>query len=366
LSDEVLAKLAPVSGRVSVVESLSYRKSAFFLVTVVEASGEVITRVAASPEPDLGGLAMRLRQRLSGWRLGRAGDPLDLPAWHALEIWLCRLLAEHLADGDHVVFIEPVEFSGLPWHVAVAGQWTASYTTSWTKLLSFVRAEAPPQPLSVGVARVPQFNESETILCAMRTSAERTSTLAATRRFPYVESVDRECDSVALAEMLSKVTTAKLLCHGFVSPAEQEVALMLAHAGALPLGINVSTDNQAARSHRFSWRDCRSLVRAPAVVFSAACSTGVSHVFGMGEPMGLFAGLTGAGTIAMVAPRWDVVAAAVLPILDAAFERYADGVPLAVAVHTACDHAAKITPRWLAWALALEGDWRCRSLSSNS
>jgi tetratricopeptide (TPR) repeat protein len=367
VTDAVLARLAPSAGRLAVVECVRYRDGTIFLIAVIDAAGGVTSRVVASPQPDLTGLAKRIRQRLSGWRSGRAGDPFDLPAWQSLEIWLCELLAEHLADGDHVVFIEPVGLGGLPWHVAVARQWTASYTTSWTRLLSFGTVAASGQPVSVGVAHVPQFNESDNILRAMRRSAERTRTLAAARGFRYVESAERQCDRRALMGVLASTTTAKLLCHGFVSPAEHEAALMLAHDGALPLGIKVSTDSEMARAHRFSWRDCRALARAPSVVFSAACSTGISHVLGLGEHVGLFAGLTSAGTRAMVAPRWDVVAASVLPILDDALECYlTGGVPVGAAVHAACRRAEPDTPRWLAWALATEGDWTCLSHSTNS
>src|SRR5207248_8859615 len=102
------------------------------------------------------------------------------------------------------------------------------------------------------------------------------------------------------------------------------------------------------------------LPRAAPVVFSAACSTGLSHVAGLGERLGLFGALRHAGTRAVVAPRWDCWAERVLPVLDDTLERFlGGGVPLGQALHAACrDAAAAGLPRWLAWNLALEGDGR--------
>jgi hypothetical protein len=77
-----------------------------------------------------------------------------------------------------------------------------------------------------------------------------------------------------------------------------------------------------AAAHRFGGRDAANVPRTPQVVFSAACSSGLSHIAGVGERLGLMAGPRGGGTRALVAPRWDIVAEDVLPILDDAFERF--------------------------------------------
>jgi tetratricopeptide (TPR) repeat protein len=363
-----LASLTPSAGRLAVIESLNIRNGTLFLITILDASGEVISGEEPSPENDLGGLAQRMQQRLNDWSLGRRGDPLDLPAWERLKKWLRELLGMHLSKNDHVVFIDSSGAEQLPWHVALADQWTCSYTTSWTRLLSFGRCTAIRRKESVGVAVVPQHSDSQAILQEMQSSRDRTRSLAANLGIRYFESLERECDPNALANILARTTVTKVLCHGFVSPTEHEVALMLAHDGALPPGVKVATNSQMARGHRFSWRDCIRLPSAPSVVFCAACSTGISHVIGFGEHLGLFAGLTSAGTRTMVAPRWDIVAASVLPILDDALERFFRGTPIGTALHTACRDAErkKRLPHWLAWALAVEGDWKCRCLSTNS
>src|SRR4029453_18884843 len=99
---------------------------------------------------------------------------------------------------------------------------------------------------------------------------------------------------------------------------------------------------------------------APAVVFSAACSSGQSHSAGLGERFGLFSILRSAGTRALVAPRWDVLHPEIsIEVLDTAIERHIrDGEALGDALHGACGEAADHYPRWLALPWALEGDWR--------
>jgi hypothetical protein len=149
----------------------------------------------------------------------------------------------------------------------------------------------------------------------------------------------------------------KVLAHGFVSGADDEVALMLAHDGVLPLGNSVAAGSAVGRRHRLSWRECQGLPRTPELVFSGACSSGATYIRGLGERLGLFGALRNGGTRAVIAPRWKINASAVLPVLDDALDRFLEsGDTLGLALHKAC--AASGLPRWQAWALALEGDWR--------
>jgi hypothetical protein len=167
------------------------------------------------------------------------------------------------------------------------------------------------------------------------------------------ESADHD----AFRRIMERADVAKVLAHGFISPADDEVALMLAHDGALPLADSVAAGSEVGRRHRLSWNECQELRRAPEVVFSAACSSGVSYVRGLGERLGLLGALRRGGTRSLIAPRWNIVAEDVLPILDAAMERFLErGDALGLALHQACAESDR--PRWLAWALALEGDWR--------
>ena len=358
LREQAIAQLALAAGHLAVVEWVETQDLIAGLVTVVGSDGSVSSHWLKSPNIEIGKLAATLRERLSNWRPGRRGEPFDLPDWRALEEWLVGSLSPHLPGDGHVVFIESQEHSGLPWHVA-ARRWPASYATSWTSML-LIRSEPDRRGNQrVGIVLVPRTHESEQVLQALRESAARTRDFAGVSGFDVLQEEDeRRCDFQVFRRIMGDATVAKLLCHGFVNPAEREVALMLAFDGVLPLALSVASDSPAGRVHRLGWQQCRKLDSAPAVIFSAACSSGSSHLVGLGERLGLFAGLRHAGMRSMVAPRWDLFAEAVLPILDGALERYLAGETVAKALHAACCAAEAQHPTWLAWNLMLEGDWR--------
>jgi CHAT domain len=352
VTDEVLSILAPASGTTAVIEWLDYGQGIGCLLTAVRARGAVETVWLEAPDVYIPGLAERLRTRLANWHMKRVGDPLDFEPWRQLEQWLRERLAAVLSDGDHVVFIEHELLAGLPWHAAVGGAeaWTSSYASGWTELLTLVRRPPPARPARLAVALVPRFRESAEVLGALTESAARTDSYAASNGLTCVTVTGAACDHAALRELIGRCDVVKLLCHGFVDPENAEVGLMLTHAGALPPAHAVATAGAFGRAHRLSWRDCQHFPAAPRAVFSAACSSGVVLLAGLGERLGLFGALRHAGTGALVAPKWDIVASQVLPILDDAMERNtSDGRSLAQALSDACRQAEASRPRWLAW-----------------
>jgi hypothetical protein len=159
---------------------------------------------------------------------------------------------------------------------------------------------------------------------------------------------------------LESVNVAKILCHGFITAADNVVALSLAREGRLPPADSMSAAAASGRAHRFDWRECRRLKRSPELVLSGACSSGRSHMAGIGERLGLFSILRGYGTRSLIAPRWDLKLLNItLPILDSAMERHLrNQEPIGEALHGACLEAERQFPRWLAWSFSLEGDWK--------
>ena len=312
-----------------------------------------------APQLDVPSLSEEVGHRLSVWHPDRTGDPFDLPGWRAAEEWLTGELTDRLPEGGRLVVIEHEQIGGLPWHVAAAPRWRASYAPSWSALLDR-RWSAPADTDGLlGLAMVPKYRESPENLRALETSVLRTVQLAAQLERELSTALREACDRDALIDMLKASAVAKVLCHGFVDPHEDVVALMVANDGVLPLADSVAANTPAGRRHRFDWRDCQQLERAPGVVFSAACSSGQSHHAGLGEQLGVFSALRHAGTRSFVAPRWDINPEIVLPILDKAVERYLQtGDDLGEALHAACSQAGERLPRWVAWSLALEGDWR--------
>jgi CHAT domain len=358
LGDDILAKLAPARGTLAVLESAVRGRQIYSFATCIRHDGRVRSCWLRWPAGlDLTTLSRRIGSRLANWRPGRLGDPFDVPEWRTFEKWFwINLALLRLKPEDHVVVLEQSDEVGLPWHVAAAPIYTASYAPGWSTLLSL--AAAPQRRAkAVGVVMVPRFGEAAQVLTAMQTSVKRTEAFARQQDLGVSVATDGGADREAFVEIMKRTDVTKLLCHGYTSPVDGEVALMLAHRGRLPLSHAVASASPVGREHRLSWRDMQQLSVTPRIIFSGACSTGISHTAGLGERLGLFGALRNSGTAAIIAPRWDIVAEAVIPILDEAMERHVgQDEPLPLALHHAC--AAANQPRWLAWALALEGDWR--------
>jgi hypothetical protein len=239
------------------------------------------------------------------------------------------------------------------------GEWTTSYVSSWAVLLDL--ASAPPRgPIgALGAVAVPRAHEDVEIIAAFDASVERSRRLAADTDRTLFQLRGPAADREAVDALMACTDLVKLLCHGYVSRTEREVSLMLASDGGLPLAHTVATASEAGRRHRFGWRDAQHLDRAPAVVFTAACEVGRSHDAPLGERLGIFRALRHAGTRSFVAPRWEALADRVIPIIDDTIEFALSGEhSLAGALAMASRRAEAHQPRWVAWTLTLEGDWR--------
>lgn len=358
LGDIVLGSLRPSAGSLGLLEWIDVEDRIGAFLTIIPSDGQVASWWMESPEIDVRALSDKIRQRLKNWRPGRRGDPFDLSEWQDLELTFQKEVGKHLQPGDHLVIIEHEEYAGLPWHVAAAPFWTCSYTSSWGRLLTLHERAPAKKDGFLGLALVPRYAESEPVLLALRNSADHLRSLAERAHRPFLGVEGSVCDRKAIMDLLVQVDILKLLCHGFVD-SDGEVALMVAHSGALPLANSVAAGTEAGQPHRLSWRDLQSTSKAPAMIFSSACSSGLNRLAGLGERLGFLTALAPRGAQAMVAPWWDIVAEAVLPILDATMESYISSpLSLAAALRSACQEAERSLPRWLAWALAIEGDWR--------
>ncbi|MDJ0845109.1 tetratricopeptide repeat protein [Crocosphaera sp.] len=360
LSNEVLKQLAPKTGNLGVVEWVSAGQYGGCFLTRITSTGEVSSRWLSQPDIDPVKVAEELRYRLNTWRKRSPGDPLDLPEWKQLEQWLIDQLSPYLVEGDHLVFIEHEAYLGLPWHIAVSHHWSSSYALSWTTLLSIHNQSPLEQVTTLGVLQVPRFKEDRETIDAFEQSSQRTQTLADTHQFNLIAPQPIDCDHIAFKQMMEQADIVKLLCHGFPDQ-ENEVAFAIAHGQSLPLKNNFALKTPKGRAYHLSWRDCQNLSKSPAVVFSVACSSGISKIAGLGEGLGVFNALKYNNTKTFIAPRWDIYGEMVLPILDDLLDQYTTTQQgLAQALRQACIMAEreKSIPRWLAWSLTIEGDWR--------
>lgn len=356
----VLREFLPPIGRVAFIEWLDTKEYIASFVTVIHSDGSTSASWLELPEEGFGNVVKRIQARLTNWRPGRSGDPFEIDEWRKLEDWICGALEPYLDKDSHIVFFEHEEFAGVPWHVAVR-RWSSSYATSWSSLLSIWEQPINREVQSVGIILVPRALESEIILNVFAESVEKTRLLAKLKGLNTLEPESPQaCDRYEFSRVANNVNVLKILCHGYVDLDTLDVALMIAHNGALPPLLSVACNSEVGQKHRLSWRDCEKFSNPPGIVFSAACSSGVMHLIGVGDRLGLFTGFQEAGTRSLVAPRWNLYAPEVVPILDNTMEMYLkdNNLSLAKAVHTACKNAQQDLPLWLSWNLSIEGDWR--------
>jgi CHAT domain len=235
-------------------------------LTCINEEGTSIYSLGPPPIDDIRSLSLRLRTRLNGWFRGRA-DPLDVPEWRTLQDWLRNELDDR-PSIDHLVVIEHVVVPGLPWHAMRDTQWTVSYASSWTELFDIAQAiGATSPPASLGIVRVPRTFESPLIVDSLQEAARRLGDLARASGMTLAEAANGEADAPRVSALMGSCDVLQLLCHGFVSASEEEVALMLASEGQLPLGNSAAADTVIGRRHRFGWRELEHVERAPAYVW---------------------------------------------------------------------------------------------------
>jgi hypothetical protein len=256
------------------------------------------------------------------------------------------------------VFIESEDKSRLPWHVAAGKLWSCSYAASWSAILALRQRKLLPAFQRLGQFTVLKFNEVASVKKAMEASRELTRVLAEKKGLKLIDVFGTQGDRKAFEQVMTKAQIVKLLCHGFIDK-EKEVRFLLAADGGLPADDPALLDGEYGARHLISWRDLQVLPAAPEVLFSNACSSGLARIAGMGERLGVFNALMPLGTRAVVAPWWDIVPSVVLPIMDDAIQWFLTGEhSLAECLRAACMAAETHAPRWLAWSLTIEGDWR--------
>ncbi|MFL6313851.1 MAG: CHAT domain-containing protein [Terriglobales bacterium] len=357
VSDEAIVEAAKVLGNFAVVEWIRGTNQA--LVTFANKT-HVKAELLTAPVSHFGKISERIRWRLASWTEGRQGDPLDVDDWKTIRDWLMGRLLDLIPEPAHVVIIDSESTAGMPWHQGLGQSWSVSYAPSWFYLLGLPHVNVDRQHRDLGVVSVPRFADNSELLRAMEESDERAKNIARDHSMNLQIALGKDCDKGALAAVLGASDIARIVCHGFVQPYSLEVAWMVASSGQLPPSGAIQVKNTLHKRHIVGWRDLLRVDRTPRTVFSGACSSGFQHVVNVGEHLGIFFGLRSRGTRALVAPHWDVVGQRVLPVLDRAMELYVtkNSLSLAAAVRHACLETAQNCKPWLAWAIAVEGDWR--------
>lgn len=336
-----------------VLEWLDTTPGILGLLTRMDASGRARTEPLPPVAIDPVRLARDLRARLNGWLTTNPGDPLEHPEWNRAEDWLRTALAD-AQPGDHLVVIDHEAVSGLPWHAIPDTAWTTSYAAGWTAM---VRARGLPRPdlRRIGHVSVPALGESAAVTAAFADSRARADVWSQDRGLGFDVLSGPDANTAAVLSLLQRCDLVTFHCHGLYKPDERDIALMLADNQRLP--PQRAHEVEQLTGHQLSWRDLQHLPVSPALVLSAACSSGSSVVAGLGERLGLYGALRHAGTRTVIAPAWDAVATDVVGQLEKVRDRIAAGESAAQAVKAVADQAAASLPRWRARVLAVDGDW---------
>ncbi|UQW99199.1 CHAT domain-containing protein [Streptomyces sp. RerS4] len=340
--------------RTAVLEQVEHGPDRRSLVlTLIEAGRAPVTEVVM-PLDNLSPLAARLGTRIANWTPSRPGDPLDVPRWREFTSMLHAVLSERLGATDHVIVIESPQLYRLPWHLALGPSWSCSYAPSWGSLM--LRPDVPVVRPAVGTVCAPRFGEAPAVEAALTASLAASRAEAAAAELAFA-SADREyADAAALVRILESSDLCTLLCHGMVDTGSSSVSLLLAAEERRPPGDSLAAA-RSGRAHRFDWRSATAVARSPSTIFSAACSSGLNHTRG-GQQVGLFSALRHRGLRTLVAPRWDILAEQVLPVLNRCRALVLSGSPPGAALRASCIEAEQSgVPAWIAWSMALEGDW---------
>ncbi len=130
----------------------------------------------------------------------------------------------------------------------------------------------------------------------------------------------RDATAERLLEGLSAADIARIACHGRVLPHAEAIDLLVAADGYLPPAD--LSELRESDVHVFGWQRLTGLAKAPTVVISSACDSGLTLVNAGGERIGLERPLFTAGSLVYVAPLWPVPTVAMQKLVANVVDRW--------------------------------------------
>jgi tetratricopeptide (TPR) repeat protein len=115
-----------------------------------------------------------------------------------------------------------------------------------------------------------------------------------------------EATREALLGGLKEAGIAWLACHGHIRRGTRSVDLYVAADGHLPPADLNRINSDLRSAHLVNWQELALLEKAPQIVISSACDSGLTHITPGGERLGLERPLFCAGTRVFIAPLWPV------------------------------------------------------------
>lgn len=338
--------LAARGGNWTIVEWLASGREIFCLVTSLTQGAPPETVAVAMP-PVFDSLGAELLPRLRYWRVSDPDEPFAIAPWDAAEGWADSLVKDF--GIERLVIVEHERYAEVPWQVLFGPLCPVTSVPSLSVLLT----DFPDIELRrLGAIAVSRYGDKPAVSAELGDAASALATIDPATDITVLrgEAADRD----ACLQLLGQADMVAFLCHGVFDADSNSMAWLVAADGVLPPAGRFGTTPEA-RHHRITAAECEQLASTARVVLSAACSSGVARYAGVGEQIGLFGALRRRGTTSLIAPRWDVPAREILPILVDIANRIFSGQDPILATQLACRSAAKRLPRWIAWALFHQG-----------
>ncbi|SFR74053.1 CHAT domain-containing protein [Agromyces sp. CF514] len=338
--------LSTSHGGWTIVEWLESGQEILCLVTTLRTGAHPET-VAIHMPPLFDTLGAELLPRLRYWKPNDPNEPFAIPAWDGAEMWVRWLASEFRIE--RLVIVEHERYVEVPWQVLFGPHCPVTCVPSVSLLLA---SSSKIEFGRIGAVAVSRYGDQPAVSAELDNAASAIAELASASRTHVLRGA--EADRVACLDLLSQADMAVFLCHGVFDAGSRSMAWLVADNGVLPPAGRFG-GGPGAQGHRITAVECDQLASTARVVLSAACSSGVAQYAGVGEQIGLFGALRRHGTTSLIAPRWDVPAGEILPILVDIADRILGGEDPVLATQLACRSAADRLPRWIAWALFHQG-----------
>ncbi|MEN0130841.1 MAG: hypothetical protein AAGC49_15495 [Brevundimonas sp.] len=308
-----------------------------------------------------------LRAEISATTLRSAadGDPLAAsPLWQAWSQDVGRALEPVVADAATVLLLQVEPLHGLPMHMVpvhaepLCVSAPCSYASSLLQVAGLRRREpGSPLPGRSAVVAVPRAGDKPAIKALFKAAGALWSAALGTDHADPIELTGAAADRAAVLALMESAELLLLACHGQSQPGYGRHGLLLAHDGQLPPVLMGSASSASGRRFLLPWDELTG--STPAVVMSAACSSGSSTFAAGGERLSIDRALVEGGTNLFFGPMWDVSVRYGLE-MAAGLVRYrlAGAATWADAWQELARDASTTMPAAAWQSFVLTGDWR--------
>jgi tetratricopeptide (TPR) repeat protein len=338
--------------------------------TTLTVSGEPHTELAHwhVPYAETISLSNEAWHRLERASPARKDDPLDsFSDWQAFAAGL-RLAVETLVPlGTHLCLISGA-LTGMPLQYVFGDAYPLSYVPSLSAAAALRRRRLALDDC-LGQAWRPR-NLHDFVVWKVGETAGNVGEFARwatalredveARGGVYRASTGLEATRQALFDALRQSDCVRLSCHGRGDPRNLRFDLLVADGGRLPPGHPTVLANELGKRFLVGWEELATLASAAPLVFSTACTSGLTTSLRGGERVGLERSLLRAGTVAFAAPQWPVKIAVIQPLVNRIIKTYFDAPKQTLAevifreTNQAIQEGVKLQ---VARSLAVHGDW---------